>query len=269
MGTAGSAWHPGRGGPTIGGAEASCARARSGVSIRPGLNGAPGAATSSAKVPMSEQPPDPRTTSKASGVSRRGFLQGSSGAFAAGVAQAGVPEGGTAADAPRLRGEVELRFELNGEARTVRVEPRTTLLSLLRHHLEPPLTGTKEVCDRGNCGACTVQIDGRPAYSCLTLAVDLAGRSVRTIEGVGSPEALHPVQRAFCEQDAAMCGFCTPGFVVATVAALEQEPQASLERVKERLSGNLCRCGTYPHIFAAVQEVTGQRTDEVYREEGR
>ena len=219
---------------------------------------------------MSEHPPEPRSTSSAGGVSRRRFLQGSGGALAAGVGTA-APAAGTAsaADAPRLRGEVEVRFELNGEARTGRVEPPPTLLSLLRHHLQPPLTGTKEVCDRGNCGACTVQIDGLPAYSCLTLAVDLAGRRVRTIEGVGTPESLHPVQRAFCEQDASMCGFCTPGFVVATVAALEREPRASLERVKERLSGNLCRCGTYPHIFAAVQEVTGQRTDEVYREEGR
>jgi len=215
---------------------------------------------------MTQRPPE---TSSSAGVSRRRFLQGSGTALAAGVTTSEASSSAAPAAAPRLSGEVEVTFQLNGEARTALVEPRTTLLSLLRHHLSPPLTGTKEVCDRGNCGACTVQIDGAPAYSCLTLAVDLAGRSVRTIEGVGSPESLHPVQRAFCEQDAAMCGFCTPGFVVATVAALEQEPQASLERVKERLSGNLCRCGTYPHIFAAVQEVTGQRTDEVFREEER
>lgn len=215
---------------------------------------------------MTQRPPEPSSNA---GVSRRRFLKGSGTALAAGVASGEAGAQPNPSDAPRLSGELEVTFELNGEARTARVEPRTTLLSLLRHHIEPPLTGTKEVCDRGNCGACTVQIDGAPAYSCLTLAVDLAGRAVRTIEGVGSPETLHPVQRAFCEQDAAMCGFCTPGFVVATVAALEQEPAASLERVKERLSGNLCRCGTYPHIFAAVQEVTGQRTDEVYREEGR
>lgn len=133
------------------------------------------------------------------------------------------------------------------------VEPRTTLLSLLRHRIDPPLTGAKEVCDRGNCGACSVMIDDQPAYACLTLAVDLAGREVRTVEGLGTLEDLHPVQAAFCEHDASMCGFCTPGFVVSTVACLEQEPEADPSRIREQLSGNLCRCGTYPHVFAAAE----------------
>lgn len=199
------------------------------------------------------------------GFSRRRFLQGSGALAGAGLASA---EGGAADATPaRVRGRVAVSFELNGEQVTAEVETRTTLLSLLRHHLQPPLTGTKEVCDRGNCGACTVHLDGEPVYACLTLAVSVSGRKVTTIEGIGTPEALHPVQEAFCKHDASMCGFCTPGFVMSTVACLDKEPGASLDRVKEKLAGNICRCGTYPHIFAAVQEVTGKPTPEVHREE--
>lgn len=188
------------------------------------------------------------------GPSRRTFLGGSSVALAgSGLASAGLTRKTVAVPGPRLAGLLDLKLTINGEERSVEVEPRTTLLSLLRHRVEPPLTGAKEVCDRGNCGACTVMIDDEPAYACMILAVDLAGRQVRTVEGLGDPGNMHPVQEAFCKHDASMCGFCTPGFVVSTVACLEQEPQASPDRIRERLAGNLCRCGTYPHVFAAAE----------------
>ena len=143
------------------------------------------------------------------------------------------------------------------------MEPRTTLLSALRHHCDPPLTGTKLVCDRGNCGACTVLLDGEPVVSCLVLAADAAGREIRTVEGLAAGDELTPLQEAFCEEDALMCGFCTPGFVMAITACLERNPAAGLEEVKAACAGNVCRCGTYPHIFnaahAAVRKQRGGR----------
>lgn len=189
-------------------------------------------------------------------LSRRSFLQGTSLAASSSLALAGAPS--APSRAPAVEGRVEVSFELNGREAKVVVEPRTTLLSALRHHLEPPLTGTKEVCDRGNCGACTVLLDGEPVYSCLTLAVLVAGRRVTTIEGLQTKGKLHPVQEAFCRHDASMCGFCTPGFVIATVACLGKHPRASEEQIAAGLSGNLCRCGTYPHIRAAVDELRQQ-----------
>lgn len=196
----------------------------------------------------------PQAELESPGTSRRTFLGGSTAALAgSGWAKAPRSKGSKGQDGPRLSGTLQLKLIINEEERSVEVEPRTTLLSLLRHRVDPPLTGAKEVCDRGNCGACTVLIDDQPAYACLTLAVDLAGRSVRTVEGIGSPDDLHPVQAAFCKHDASMCGFCTPGFVVSTVACLEQEPSATQEHIREQLSGNLCRCGTYPHVFAAAE----------------
>jgi aerobic-type carbon monoxide dehydrogenase small subunit (CoxS/CutS family) len=144
-------------------------------------------------------------------------------------------------------------LEINGQRRQIQVEPRTTLLSALRHRCEPALTGSKEVCGRGNCGACTVLLDGQPAYACLILAVEAEGRAVTTVEGLGSPEALSEVQAAFCDKDALMCGFCTPGFVVAATALLARSPAATRPEIVSGLCGNLCRCGTYPHVFDAVE----------------
>lgn len=207
---------------------------------------------------LSGQSPQDRTSSESSGPSRRAFLGGSSAALASTtLANSAGVAGARPQDGPRLTGLSTLTLTINGEKRSVEVEPRTTLLSLLRHRLDPPLTGAKEVCDRGSCGACSVMIDDKPAYACMTLAVDLAGREVRTVEGLGTLDDLHPVQAAFCEHDASMCGFCTPGFVVATVACLEQEPEAAPGRIRELLSGNLCRCGTYPHVFAAAETAQG------------
>ncbi len=137
-------------------------------------------------------------------------------------------------------------------ARTVKVEPRTTLLSTLRNHLEPAVTGPKLVCDMGTCGACTVLLDGKPAYSCLVLAVDAIGKKITTVEGLGNPGAMNAVQSAFVDKDALMCGFCTPGFVTTISAYLKKNPNPSLDQVREACKGNFCRCGTYPRIFEAA-----------------
>ena len=205
------------------------------------------------------EPKDPAPTRDT--LSRRTFLKSAGGVAAGGMLTsqlAAEPEATPlkATAGRTLAGDVTIELDLNGRKHEVTVEPRTTLLSALRHHIEPPHTGTKEVCDQGNCGACTVIVDGRPAYSCMLLAVDLVGRKVRTVEGLGSPENMSPVQAAFCEHDALMCGFCTPGFVVAMTACLERKPGADMDTIKRELSGNLCRCGTYPHIFDAA--VTAQ-----------
>jgi aerobic-type carbon monoxide dehydrogenase small subunit (CoxS/CutS family) len=151
-----------------------------------------------------------------------------------------------------MAGTVEVVLDINGKKRTAKVEPRTTLLNTVRNHLEPPLTGPKLVCDAGTCGACTVLLDGKPVYSCLVLAVDTSGRNITTVEGLGSPDAMNPVQAAFVEKDALMCGFCTPGFVTTISAYLKKNPNPSLEEVREACKGNFCRCGTYPRVFEAA-----------------
>ena len=147
---------------------------------------------------------------------------------------------------------VTLRLKVNGALRQVTVEPRVTLLEALRDHLD--LTGAKQVCDRGACGGCTVLLDGETVDSCLMLAADAEGHEITTVEGIGSPERLSPLQQAFVEKDAMQCGFCTPGFVVAGTAFLAKHPSPSLDEIKQGLSGNLCRCGTYGRIFEAVQK---------------
>lgn len=184
---------------------------------------------------------------------RRAFLKGAGGVAAGGVVGAQVAaEAAQDGEPERLAGEIEIQLSINGSTQTITCEPRTTLLTALRDRCQPPLTGTKLVCDHGSCGACTVIVDGEPACACLMLAVDARGREVRTVEGLGEPGALSPVQEAFVEHDALMCGFCTPGFVMAITACLEKDASASLEDVKRSCAGNTCRCGTYPHIFDAA-----------------
>jgi len=202
--------------------------------------------------------------------SRRSFLKGAGGLAAGGAiggaATAAQPSSAAArsASAPRVSGEVEIELSLNGAAQKLKVEPRTTLLGALRDKLDPPLTGSKLVCDQGACGACTVLIDGRTRYACMTLALDAVGREIRTVEGLAPAGELSPVQQAFCEEDALMCGFCTPGFVVSVTACLEKNPAATEEEVRWACSGNLCRCGTYPHIFTAAAKA-GRRMQEEKR----
>lgn len=199
---------------------------------------------------------------KPDALSRRALLKGAGGAAAVGSLTAAAearPRSAAPESTPTLRGEIEVELRINGAARTLVVEPRTTLLDALRTRLAPPLTGAKLVCDSGSCGACTVLIDGRPAYACINLAIDVVGRAVTTVEGLGTPDAPSDVQRAFCAEDASMCGFCTPGFVVACHAALERKPNGTLEELKHEISGNLCRCGTYPHVFRALERVQAER----------
>lgn len=148
-------------------------------------------------------------------------------------------------------------FRLNGDERALAVEPRRTLLDALRVDLN--LTGTKKVCDMGDCGACTVLLDGRAVYACLTLAVDCEGREVTTIEGLAHGSELDPVQRAFVEADAYQCGFCTPGQIMSVTALLAEQRAPSEEEIRRAVSGNLCRCGAYQNIVKA-----GQRAAELY-----
>src|SRR5947209_9233618 len=151
-----------------------------------------------------------------------------------------------------VSGNVNIVLDVNGQKRTVSVEPRTTLLNALRNNLDKPLTGPKLVCDMGTCGACTVLMDGKAVYSCLVLAIDAVGKKLTTVEGLGTPESMNSVQAAFVEHDALMCGFCTPGFVTTISAYLKKNPNPTLEEVREACKGNFCRCGTYPRVFEAA-----------------
>ncbi len=190
------------------------------------------------------------------GISRRGFLKG---VGAAGVATGlirevtGAPEVAEAAAATSGPGEVPLTLNVNGKDMTLKAEPRVTLLDALRNRLD--VTGPKKVCDRATCGACTVMMDGDVVYACTVLAIEAQGHKIVTSEGLGTPEKLHPVQAAYVEHDASQCGFCTPGFVVATTAFVRDHPNATIDDVRAGLGGNLCRCGTYAGITAAAFEL--------------
>jgi len=190
------------------------------------------------------------------GLSRRDFLRGSAAAGALGT---GILGGTVELEAaPRTEvgvgivgpGAVPMTFQINGETLKASLEPRVTLLDALRDHLE--LTGAKKVCDRGTCGACTVILDGRTVYACSVLAIEAQGRPIQTVEGLGRPNRLHPLQAAFVEHDAQQCGFCTPGFVMAAKALLDKNPHPTLDEVHLGLSGNFCRCGTYAGMRKAV-----------------
>ena len=197
-------------------------------------------------------------------IGRRGFLRGLGGSLAATAigaggllatrAEAETEAGDTAAAGPgtagTASGKAPVTLTVNGKRQNVSVDPRRTLLDMLRNDLD--LTGSKKVCDRGTCGACTVLLDGRTVYSCMTLALDAAGKKVETIEGMASGDKLHPLQEEFIEHDALMCGFCTPGFLMSGKALLDKNKKPTLDDVKNACSGNLCRCGTYPRIFEAV-----------------
>ncbi len=204
-----------------------------------------------------ENESSPEKTRK--GISRRGFLKGAGITTVGTVAlQSGVL--GNTLDEKSLEEkaigpDAELiNLKVNGKSRTLAVEPRMTLASALRDKLQ--LTGTKVVCDRGACSACTVWVDGKPVNSCLTLAVEVQGKEITTIEGIGSPEKLHPVQEAFIEHDATQCGFCTPGMIMTASHFLQNHPNPDLEEVKVALRGNLCRCGTHPNVFKATMSAS-------------
>lgn len=189
-------------------------------------------------------------------ASRRRFLKGV-GIAGAGAALADslliqAEAKDTQASGGPVSGRQNVALNINGQRRTVKVEPRNTLLNTLRNDLDPPLTGPKLVCDAGTCGACTVLLDGKPVYSCLVLAIDTAGKEITTVEGLGSPGVLNAVQSAFVDKDALMCGFCTPGFITTISAYLKKHPGASGQEIRDACKGNFCRCGTYPRIFEAA-----------------
>jgi xanthine dehydrogenase YagT iron-sulfur-binding subunit len=206
---------------------------------------------------------DDRKPRKFAEISRRSFIKGA-GAVAAAAGLVRVPTASAEQKALPV-GVVEslgpaaesIELKINGQAAKLVIEPRVTLLGALREHLG--LTGTKLVCDRGACGACTVHLDGRPVTSCMMLAVDARGHEVMTIEGLGTPSRMHPVQAAFVEHDALQCGFCTPGMVMSVAAALERNPAATIDEIKHATAGNICRCGTYTHVFEAALSVAKQR----------
>ncbi len=152
---------------------------------------------------------------------------------------------------------MDMTMEVNGQVHRLALDPRTTLLDALREHIG--LTGSKKGCDQGQCGACTVLLDGRRVLGCLTLAASVGGRQVTTIEGLSRPEgALHPMQQAFLDHDAFQCGYCTPGQILSAVACVREGHAGSAEDIREYMSGNLCRCAAYPQIVAAVQQAAPQ-----------
>ena len=154
---------------------------------------------------------------------------------------------------------LEVTLQVNGSARTMRLDSRVTLLDALRDELG--LTGTKKGCDQGACGACTVLLDDKRVLSCLLLPAQCEGRLVTTIEGLAADGRLHPVQEAFIRHDGFQCGFCTPGQIMSAVALLDEGRAGSDEQIREFMSGNLCRCGAYPNIVAAIREVAGRASD--------
>ncbi len=196
-----------------------------------------------------------KKTAKSSpgGVSRRDFIKGM-GTGALGTAV--IPELlGQSIATKKGRVPVYERktiaLTVNGRKVGLEVEANETLLDVLRDKLD--LTGAKKVCDRGECGGCTVLLDGAPVYACMYLAVRADGRTVKTVEGLADGDKLHPVQEAFIEKDGYQCGFCTPGFLMTTSAFLEKNPAPSLDEIKQALAGNLCRCGNYAKIYGAVE----------------
>lgn len=194
-------------------------------------------------------------------ISRRSFLKGvGTGTVAATVAPSVLIGGEKAADAQEgdAVASATIQLDINGKPYQVEVEARTTLLTVLRDGIDTSgnnvdLTGAKLICDRGECGGCTVMADGKPVYACMMLAMDAQDKQITTVEGLADGDDLHPVQEAFIQHDALMCGFCTPGFVVSSAALLSENAKPTLEEIKVGLSGNTCRCGTYPFIFDAVK----------------
>jgi xanthine dehydrogenase YagT iron-sulfur-binding subunit len=183
---------------------------------------------------------------------RREFLWTTGGTAAAAIAAA-VPAHANSTAEPSIEGAVPITLRINGKDRHLRVDPRTTLLDCLRETLV--LTGTKKGCDHGQCGACTVHVNGRRVNSCLSLALMHDGEEITTIEGLGTPDSLHPMQKAFLACDGYQCGYCTSGQIMSAVALLKEPCGPDDAAVKELMSGNICRCGAYPNIVAAIQQV--------------
>ncbi|MEJ2108859.1 MAG: (2Fe-2S)-binding protein [Acidobacteriota bacterium] len=197
--------------------------------------------------------PEQKQSESTQGLSRRVFL----GSVGAGAVVAASLKNGKPAQAQEIEATgntVTVQLEINGTIRKVLVEPRWSLVYVLREVLG--LTGTKIGCERGECGACTVLIDGIAQYSCLMLAVEAEGHQITTLEGLMEGEKLGPVQQAFLEEDAFQCGFCTPGQIMAVEGLLRQNPEPNIHEIRTGVSGNLCRCGAYKHIFNAAEKAS-------------
>ena len=202
---------------------------------------------------------DPK--SRPSRPTRRKFLLTSGSSVAASVvagyvpalAQSAAGESESVRTGSNIQGAVPITLRINGKDHQLRIDPRTTLLDCIRETVA--LTGTKKGCDHGQCGACTVHVNGRRVLSCLTLALLHDGAEITTIEGLGTPDALHPMQAAFVAHDGYQCGYCTSGQIMSAVALLKEPCGPDDASVKELMSGNICRCGAYPNIVAAIQEV--------------
>jgi len=199
---------------------------------------------------------DNKTPDSQKGISRRGFLSSVSAGAVVAVSLKGAPAA-PAQEIEAVGDTVAINLLVNGSTRKVLVEPRWTLVYVLREVLG--LTGSKIGCERGECGACTVLIDGKPRYSCLTLAVEAEGHAITTVEGLLDGEKLNPVQQAFAEEDAFQCGFCTPGQIMAVEGLLRSNPEPTMDQIRVGVSGNLCRCGTYRHIFNAAAKASELR----------
>ena len=192
------------------------------------------------------------------GLSRRDFLKGvGAGTVAVAMVTTGPPaHEAEAAGPPKGVREMAVVMEVNGKPYRLNVKSHWTLLEVLRRELA--LTGTKNSCDRGSCGACTVILDGRVVYACSLLAVEADRRKITTIEGLSDGETLHPLQEAFVREDALQCGFCTPAMILCSKALLDWNPRPGIDEIKEALSGNICRCAAYPKIVKAVTSVTNK-----------
>ena len=203
---------------------------------------------------MDSNSPDQVPTGQPEQDGRRSFMKQAGGLLGLALAPPliGQAERLTAMS-KKVEGVTELRLKVNGTVRTLQAEPRVTLLDALRERLD--LTGTKKGCDQGQCGACTVLVDGKRVNSCLTLAVMVQGKEITTVEGLAKGEELHPLQQAFLDHDGFQCGYCTPGQLMSGVACLNEGHAKTDDSVREWMSGNLCRCGAYPNIVAAIRQV--------------
>jgi xanthine dehydrogenase YagT iron-sulfur-binding subunit len=202
-----------------------------------------------------------RHVKKSSGkpdLTRRAFLhQSAAGSLVVASGGGLAPATAEPPPAPARAGTVPMTLVVNGRKHELMIEPRVTLLDALRECLG--LTGTKKGCDHGQCGACTVLVDGRRINSCLTFAVMHAGSKITTIEGVADGDHLHPVQEAFIERDAFQCGYCTPGQICSAVGLIKEGHAHTTAEIREQMSGNICRCGAYPNIVAAIQDAQAAR----------